>query len=235
MIFENFITFMQKVMCFAGFVKHNSSFKKNLTLEEEKEYFRKFKAGDNDARTVLIEHNLRLVAHIVKKYSNAGEADDYISVGTIGLIKAINSYDESKGNQLSTYASRCIENEILMLIRSSKKHKEVSSLDERLGYDKDGNDIILSEVLENKEVDVIEETEKNILMQKLIEISQKELDAREYEIIAMRYGIGNKPSLTQQEVADKLKISRSYVSRLEKHALSVIKKIALEQEIYVIL
>ena len=235
MIFENFITFMQKVMCFAGFVKHNSSFKKNLTLEEEKEYFRKFKAGDMDARTVLIEHNLRLVAHIVKKYSNAGEADDFISVGTIGLIKAINSYNPEKGNQLSTYASRCIENEILMLIRSAKKHKEVSSLDERLGYDKDGNDIILNDVLENKEDDVIEKTENNILMQQLLKICKKELDKREYEIISMRYGLGNQPALTQQEVADKLQISRSYVSRLEKHALSVIKRIALEQEIYVMM
>lgn len=235
MIFENFITFMQKVMCFAGFIKHNSSFKKELTLEEEKEYFKKFKAGDLEARTILIEHNLRLVAHIVKKYSNAGEADDFISVGTIGLIKAINSYNPDKGNQLSTYASRCIENEILMLIRATKKHKDVSSLDERLGYDKDGNDIILGEVLEDKGIDVIEQTENNILMQKLVEICKNQLDAREYEIIALRYGLGNKPALTQQEVADKLQISRSYVSRLEKHALAVIKKIALEQEIYVAL
>ena len=235
MIFENFVTFMQKVMCFAGFVKHNSSFKKALTLEEEKEYFRRFKAGDEDAKNALIEHNLRLVSHIVKKYSNAGEADDFISVGTIGLIKAINSFDIEKGNQLSTYASRCIENEILMLIRATKKHKDVSSLDERLGFDKDGNDIILSEVLEDKETDIIEQTENNILMQKLVEISKRELSPREYEIIALRYGLGNKASLTQQEVADKLKISRSYVSRIEKHALEVIKQIALKEEIYVMM
>ena len=235
MIFENFVTFMQKVMCFAGFVKHNSSFKKALTLEEEKEYFRRFRAGDESARTALIEHNLRLVSHIVKKYSNAGEADDFISVGTIGLIKAINSFDIDKGNQLSTYASRCIENEILMLIRATKKHKDVSSLDERLGFDKDGNDIILSEVLEDKETDIIEQTENNILMQKLVEISKRELSPREYEIISLRYGIGNKPSLTQQEVADKLNISRSYVSRIEKHALEIIKQIALKEEIYVMI
>lgn len=235
MIFENFVTFMQKVMCFAGFVKHNSSFKKALTVEEEKEYFRRFKAGDESARTALIEHNLRLVSHIVKKYSNAGEADDFISVGTIGLIKAINSFDIDKGNQLSTYASRCIENEILMLIRATKKHKDVSSLDERLGFDKDGNDIILSEVLEDKETDVIEQTENNILMQKLVEISKRELTPREYEIVALRYGLGNKASLTQQEVADKLNISRSYVSRIEKHALEVIKQIALKEEIYVMM
>ena len=235
MIFENFVTFMQKVMCCAGFVKHNSSFKKALTVEEEKEYFRRFKAGDESARTALIEHNLRLVSHIVKKYSNAGEADDFISVGTIGLIKAINSFDIDKGNQLSTYASRCIENEILMLIRATKKHKDVSSLDERLGFDKDGNDIILSEVLEDKETDVIEQTENNILMQKLVEISKRELTPREYEIVALRYGLGNKASLTQQEVADKLNISRSYVSRIEKHALEVIKQIALKEEIYVMM
>ena len=235
MIFENFVTFMQKVMCFAGFVKHNSSFKRTLTLEEEKEYFRRFREGDESARTALIEHNLRLVSHIVKKYSNAGEADDFISVGTIGLIKAINSFDIDKGNQLSTYASRCIENEILMLIRATKKHKDVSSLDERLGFDKDGNDIILSEVLEDKETDVIEQTENSILMQKLVEISKRELTPREYEIIALRYGLGNKASLTQQEVADKLKISRSYVSRIEKHALEVIKQIALKEEIYVMM
>ncbi len=165
MILENFIAFMNKVMCFSAFVKHNSSFKKALTPADEKEWFVKFKNGEDTARELLIEHNLRLVSHIVKKYSTAGEADDFISVGTIGLIKAINTFNPDKGNQLSTYASRCIENEILMLIRATKKHRDVASLDERLGFDKDGNDILISEVLENKEQDIIEQTENNILMQ----------------------------------------------------------------------
>ena len=124
MVFENFITFINKILVFSSFVNSASGFPKPLTLEEEKEYFKKFKEGSKEAKDVLINHNLRLVAHIVKKYSGTCEADDLLSVGSIGLIKAINTFEYSKGTQLSTYAARCIENEILMLIRVNKKHKQ---------------------------------------------------------------------------------------------------------------
>ena len=223
MIFENFITFINKIFVFSSFVNSASGFPKPLTLEEEKEYFRKFKEGDKNAKDILISHNLRLVAHIVKKYSGAGEADDLISVGSIGLIKAINSFEYDKGTQLSTYAARCIENEILMLIRLNKKHKQTISLQETLGQDKDGNDIELMDIIPGIEDEVVETVENNILTEKLAKIIKNSLPEREYEIIKYRYGLEDTRPLTQREVALKLGISRSYISRLETKAMETIK------------
>ena len=223
MIFENFITFINKIFVFSSFVKSASGFPKPLTLEEEKEYFRKFKEGDKNAKDILISHNLRLVAHIVKKYSGAGEADDLISVGSIGLIKAINSFEYDKGTQLSTYAARCIENEILMLIRLNKKHKQTISLQETLGQDKDGNDIELMDIIPGIEDEVVETVENNILTEKMAKIIKNSLPEREYEIIKYRYGLEDTRPLTQREVALKLGISRSYISRLETKAMETIK------------
>ncbi|MBO7527856.1 MAG: sigma-70 family RNA polymerase sigma factor, partial [Clostridia bacterium] len=140
MIIENFMMFMNKILLFSSFINNAQGFAKPLTLDEEKELLEKYRAGDKSAKDILINHNLRLVAHIVKKYVGTSEADDLISVGTIGLIKAINTYEYNKGTQLSTYAARCIENEILMLLRVNKKHKNILSLEESLGQDKDGND-----------------------------------------------------------------------------------------------
>ncbi len=210
-------------MLFSSFVNTASGFPKPMTLEEEKIEFQKFKNGDKEAKNKLINHNLRLVAHIVKKYTGAGEADDLISVGTIGLIKAINTFEYDKNTQLSTYAARCIENEILMLIRMGKKHKATISLQECLGEDKDGNEIELMDVIPGIDDEVEDAVEKNILTEKLYALMKNHLDEREYEIIKLRYGIGGNPALTQREVAKKLGISRSYISRLETKALDVIK------------
>lgn len=224
MIIENFIIFMNKILLFSSFINNAQGFPKPLTEKEEKEYFLKYKNGDKEAKDKLINHNLRLVAHIVKKYAGTSEADDLISVGTIGLIKAINTFEYGKGTQLSTYAARCIENEILMLLRVSKKHKNVMSLDESLGQDKDGNDIELAEIIPADEEEVLSQVENNVITAKINKLIDEKLSQREAEIIKMRYGIGGKPALTQREVATKLGISRSYISRLETKAIEIIKK-----------
>ncbi len=224
MVIENFIIFMNKILLFSSFINNAQGFPQPLTEQEEKEYFEKYKQGDKNAKDKLINHNLRLVAHIVKKYAGTSEADDLISVGTIGLIKAINTFEYGKGTQLSTYAARCIENEILMLLRVSKKHKNVMSLDESLGQDKDGNDIELADIIPSDEEDVLSQVENNVITQKINGLIDSKLDARESEIIKMRYGIGGTTALTQREVAQKLGISRSYISRLETKAIDIIKK-----------
>ena len=215
---------MNKILLFSSFINNAQGFPKPLTEKEEKEYFLKYKNGDKEAKDKLINHNLRLVAHIVKKYAGTSEADDLISVGTIGLIKAINTFEYGKGTQLSTYAARCIENEILMLLRVSKKHKNVMSLDESLGQDKDGNDIELADIIPADEEEVLSQVENNVITAKINKLIDKKLSQREAEIIKMRYGIGGKPALTQREVATKLGISRSYISRLETKAIEIIKK-----------
>ena len=224
MIIESFITFMNKIMLFSSYVDITSSFPKTLTPEEEKDYFIKYKNGDEKAKSVLVSHNLRLVAHIVKKYSNSTkDADDLISVGAIGLIKAIETYSLDKGTQLSTYAARCIENEILMLFRTSKKQRNVMSLEEKIGTEKDGNEVMLADVLADS-VDLIEQIDNNILSQTMIELIKESLTPREYEILVLRYGIGGRVAYTQREVAKKLGISRSYISRIEKKAIEKIQK-----------
>lgn len=187
-------------------------------------YFDKFKNGDKKAKDILISHNLRLVAHIVKKYSGAGEADDLLSVGSIGLIKAINTFEYGKGTQLSTYAARCIENEILMLIRVNKKHKKAISLQENLGQDKDGNEVELLEIIPSLDDEIYGIVESNIITEKISKLIDSTLSKREADILKMRYGIGDIPALTQREVAVKLGISRSYISRLETKALATIKE-----------
>lgn len=224
MIIENFIIFMNKILLFSSFINNAQGFPQPLTEKEEKEYFLKYKNGDKEAKDKLINHNLRLVAHIVKKYAGTSEADDLISVGTIGLIKAINTFEYGKGTQLSTYAARCIENEILMLLRVSKKHKNVMSLNESLGQDKDGNDIELADIIPADEEEVLSQVESNVITDKINKLIDEKLSKRESEIIKMRYGIGGKPALTQREVATKLGISRSYISRLETKAIEIIKK-----------
>lgn len=223
MVIENFVLFFSKVMLFSSYVENQKSFEKPLSSEDESRFLRLAKAGDKKARDVLIKHNLRLVAHVVKKYSNAGEADDLIGVGSIGLIKAINTFEEGKGTQLSTYAARCIENEILMLIRVNKKHKNVISLNDSLGRDKDGDDISLKDVIEDTETDLFKNVGDAILAQKMLKIIKETLSDREQKILFYRYGLAGYPVLTQREIALKLGISRSYISRIEKKALEDIK------------
>ena len=221
MVFESFLAFLSKVFCFSAYIKNNGSFPKPLSPEDEKKYLELCREGDREARDILIRHNLRLVAHIVKKYSGAGEADDLISVGSIGLIKGIQTFEYGRGSQLATYAARCIENEILMYIRANKKHRNDVSLSESVGSDKDGNDITLIDVLSVPADSVLEEAENKILMEK-IRACVAELPDRERTIITMRYGLGGGIAYTQLEVAKKLKISRSYVSRIEKKVLAKI-------------
>ena len=233
MIIESFMSFMNKIMLFSAYVNNVSNFPKPLSLEKEKEYFEKFWAGDKKAKEILISHNLRLVAHIVKKYNTSGEADDLISVGSIGLIKAINTFQYGKNTQFSTYAARCIENEILMLLRVNKKHSAVISLNESLGKDKDGNEICVMDIIQNEECDVIDSVENNILTEKLLEIIKNVLSNREYEIICLRYGIGGKPAYTQREIAKMLGISRSYISRLEKKAIDIMKEYVNKNDVYI--
>lgn len=225
MIFENFVAFMQKVMFFTAYVNNSSSFPKPLTQAEEQMYVEKFLAGDEKAKDILIHHNLRLVAHIVKKYNQADEADDLISVGSLGLIKAINTYKPGFGTQFSTYAAKCIENEILMLLRVNKKHKATVGIDDIIVSDGTDNDLSINDLVYEEDNDVALETENLILGQDLEEILKKNLSKREYEIMCLRYGLQGKPMLTQREVAKKLQISRSYISRLEKKSLETLRKV----------
>ena len=224
MIFESIGAFLSRLTFFYAYVDNNSSFPKPLNKDEENQLVELMNNGDNTAKIRLIEHNMRLVAHIVKKYSSTAEADDLISAGSIGLIKGLNSYNLEKGASLSTYAARCIENEILMLLRSNKKHMSVDSLDETLGSDSDDNDISLMDTIPEKdEDDVFLKVNNTILMENIDKIMQLKLSKREYFVVKYRYGLNGSPAYTQREVADMLNISRSYISRIEKKALSILR------------
>lgn len=223
MALESLLALLKNLIIFSSYVTEKSSFPKPLSKEKEKEYLEKSAQGDKEAKEILVKHNLRLVAHIAKKYSNYGDNDELISIGSIGLIKAIESFKPDKGTQLATYASRCIENEILMTMRTSKKHRSNVSLNEPIGVDKDGNELVIMDMLCD-DCSVIEDVENSIMMEKLLRITKAVLDEREYEIIRLRYGLGGCGALTQREVAKKFNISRSYVSRIEKKALEKIKR-----------
>lgn len=230
MIVESFMMFLQKIMFFSSYIKNCSSFPKPLTSEEEKMYLERFENGDEKAKEILIQHNLRLVAHVVKKYNQADEADDLISVGSLGLIKAINSYKLNHGTQFSTYAARCIENEILMLIRTNKKHKNNISIEDVLGADEEENEIKLGDLRYDESEDVEKIVENQMISQDLDELLKKYLSKREYQIMCMRYGLLGGPVLTQREVASKLNISRSYISRLETKSLDILKKVLKKED-----
>ena len=200
------------------------TFLKPLTTQEETFYLRKCRQGDKAARDVLIERNLRLVAHIVKKYQGVDEdLDDLISIGTIGLIKAVSTYDMTKGSRLATYAARCIDNELLMMLRSRKKFSREVSLYEPIGTDKEGNSIHLMDVIEADSCDFIAEFDRNNELQWLFRNINTILTPDEFNLIKKRYGILGEKELTQREVAQELGISRSYVSRIEKKCLQKLK------------
>lgn len=201
------------------------SFPKPLSTKEEADYLRRCKVGDKDARDKLIEHNLRLVAHIVKKYNMVDkETDDLISIGTIGLIKAIDTFDDEKGIRLATYASRCIDNELLMMLRSGKRLAKEVYLYDPIGSDREGNEINLLDIIEEAEVDIVENIVLEDDIKKLYNMIGKVLTDREREIICLRYGLSNRKEVTQREIANKLGISRSYVSRIEKKALKKLRE-----------
>ena len=200
------------------------TFQKPLSLDEEVYYIQLMKNGGKTeaakAREILIERNLRLVAHIAKKYQNTeDELDDLISIGTIGLIKAINSYDEKKGSRIGTYAARCIDNELLMMLRGKKKISKEVSIYDPIGVDREGNEINLLDVIESEQVDVIDKMELSGRLKLLNELFGKVLSEREKEILTMRYGLFGTKEITQREIGKILGISRSYVSRIEKKAL----------------
>ncbi|HAU85380.1 MAG TPA: RNA polymerase sporulation sigma factor SigK [Lachnospiraceae bacterium] len=200
------------------------SFPIPLSTKEEQLYIRLCKDGDREAREILIERNLRLVAHIVKKYNtNEREIDDLISIGTIGLIKAIDTFDAEKGIRLATYASRCIENELLMMLRNGKKQSKDVYLYEPIGADKEGNEINLLDIIESVDEDVVETMELSENVKKLYQYLDDILNTREKQIIIMRYGLYGEQEVTQREIADMLGISRSYVSRIEKKALKKLR------------
>ncbi|MBR1540766.1 MAG: RNA polymerase sporulation sigma factor SigK [Clostridia bacterium] len=195
-------------------------FPEPLSKEDEAEYIQRFKNGDEEAKKVLIERNLRLVAHVCKKYSNSKiDSDDLISIGTIGLIKGINSFNPDKNIKIATYAAKCIENEVLMFMRSSKKLKSEVYLNEPIGKDKDDNVVTLQEVLENDERNIEETIDLKFKVKELYAKIQDVLDERERTIIVMRFGLDGNKSKTQKEIADLLNISRSYVSRIETKAI----------------
>lgn len=217
-----FLKFLFKDFYLFSAAYSNNSFPDPLSKELEDEYIKKAKLGDKDARSKLIEHNLRLVAHIVKKYDNSKEdSDDLISIGTIGLIKGVDSFSGSKNTKLNTYVARCIENEILMYFRNNKKRSKDISINESVGYDKEGNEITILDILKTPAPDFALDIykENNITdLKKYLDV----LNDREKEIIIYRYGLYDNDEITQKEIAKKLNISRSYVSRIEKRALTKI-------------
>ena len=221
---EMFYAVLCRLFFFTGGISDGSSYPKPLTAEEERKYLALAKAGDKRAKDKLIRHNMRLVAHIVKKYNGAAETDDMLSVGSIGLIKAINTYEPGHGTRLATYTARCIENEILMLIRAGKKHRSNVSLSDPVGTDKDGNELTLMDLLFEKEDKVFAGVEQNLMQEKFLAAISELLTEREKQIICLRYAFGGGTPLAQREIALKMGISRSYVSRIEKKALDKLRK-----------
>ena len=201
-------------------------FPKPLSAIQERKYLEEYAAGDRNARNILIEHNLRLVAHIIKKYSiHDRDVEDLLSIGTIGLIKAIDSFDSAKGIRLATYASRCIENELLMMMRNEKKNSKDVYLYETIGTDKEGNEISLIDVIESDTIDIVDKINDQRMVSKIYSQIKEVLSDRELEIIIKRYGLDGSDGMTQNELAKTLGISRSYVSRIEKKALEKLRTI----------
>lgn len=219
-----FINFLgQYIFTFILHICGNGKFPKPLSEEKEKEYLLKSKNGDITARNILVEHNLRLVAHIIKKYYAVNvDQDDLVSIGTIGLIKAINTFDMDKNIKLSSYASRCIENEILMHFRNLKKSSQNVSLEDAVDIDKDGNTLKLMDLLSIDD-DFADNLDKKLNLQKINKYLTETLTKRELQIINLRYGLNGSKPLTQREVSSIMNISRSYVSRIEKKALEKLK------------
>lgn len=204
-----------------GYIQSSNLFPEPLSQEEEKIYLEKMKSGDVTARNILIERNLRLVAHIAKKYSSTNiDQDDLISIGSIGLIKGINSFDMDKNIKLATYIAKCIENEILMYLRSNKKRVTDVYLNEPIGKDKDDNEVTLQEVLENNDRNVEDEVDLKLKVKQLYEKMKRILKDREKLIIELRFGLNGEKPKTQKEIAKMMNISRSYVSRIESKAIS---------------
>ena len=214
---------LERLLFFALHIEQNAAFPKPLSAAEEEECFRRMSEGDKSARIKLIEHNMRLVAHVVRKYYNSGaDQEDLISIGTIGLIKAVGTYNTGRSIKFATYAAKCIDNEVLMHFRSLKKTAMDVYMDDPIDTDKDGNAMTLMDIIAVDDC-MLDTIDTRIKCSTLGEFMKECLDKRELEIISSRYGLGGKKPLTQKEVAEKLNISRSYVSRIEKKALDKLK------------
>lgn len=214
-----FFDWFNTVLILTGYVTGSAAFPNPLTAKEEREYIEKYANGDENARNILIERNLRLVAHIAKKYSDDKTLEDLISIGTIGLIKGINTFNPKKNSKLSTYIARCIENEILMTMRVGRKlHNEIS-MEESIGTDHDGNSMTLTDVIVPESADIADEIYDKIEAVRLYKAMERVLSKDERKIMCWRYGLCNTKRKTQKEVAEILGISRSYVSRIEKRCL----------------
>lgn len=223
---------LKQLFVLMGYMSNLNSFPKQLSKKEENELLEKYKNGDEDAKNTLIEHNLRLVAHIAKKYTSIfKDCDDAISIGTIGLIKGISSYNFEKKTKLSTYISRCIENEILMAVRSGKKTQNEISIDEPIGTDCEGNQITFNDILSNEEDEILDTVNLKMVKSSLARLLDRVLDKREKIIIMLRYGLAGGVEYTQNEIAKKLNISRSYVSRIEKRALEKLSENMQDMEL----
>ena len=219
-----FLKFLQTAVFVVGYISNNNLFPEPLSSEEEKIYLVRMSEGDEEARNILIERNLRLVAHVCKKYASTNvDQEDLISIGTIGLIKGINSFKIEKGARLSTYVSRCIDNEILMYLRKNANQKAEVSFDEPLNTDWDGNELLLSDILGTDGDTVLRPIEDDVDRQ-LLTTAVSRLSEREREIITLRFGLGGREEKTQKEVADYLGISQSYISRLEKRIIARLKR-----------
>jgi len=226
---SGFFAFLKSAVIVLGYIQGNSLFPEPLSPEEEGEYIEKMKLGDEEARNILIERNLRLVAHVSKKYSTTNiDQDDLISIGSIGLIKAINSFDNSKNIRLATYAARCIDNEILMFIRTSKKTKAEVFLNESIEKEKDDNEITLLDVIEQEETSIDEEIDLKFKIKELYNKMKQVLKDREIDILNLRFGLNGKKPKTQHEIASMLGISRSYVSRIETKAINKLAEVIKE-------
>ena len=220
-----FFEFLKSAVFLLGYISSNNLFPEPLPVEEERKYLEQMKSGDEEARNILIERNLRLVAHVCKKYSSAKvEQDDLISIGTIGLIKGVNSFETNKGVRLTTYVARCIDNEILMFLRSTKKLGAEVYLEDPIGKDKDDNTVTLQEVLENDERSIEEEVDLKFKIKKLYKKMKEVLKDREKTIIELRFGLNGMKPKTQHEIAEEMGISRSYVSRIETKAIGKLSK-----------
>jgi len=224
MFLSGLFALLAKLFFFTGKLETKNAFEKPLSSNDEKKYFTAMKAGDSSAEEILIKHNLRLVAHIAKKYKNSNiELEDLISIGSIGLMKAIKTFSYEKGNSFSTYASRCIENEILMTFRTDKKNVNAVYLEDVISVDKDGNNLSLFEILQDGSEPIETQVENKIAYKKIEKVILTKLSEREREIIIKRYGLCGEIPRTQIELAEEMDISRSYISRLEKKALNLLK------------
>lgn len=222
---SGFLAFLQSSIFLVGYISNNSLFPEPLSSDEERNYLELLKEGNEDARNILIERNLRLVAHVCKKYATTKvDQDDLISIGTIGLIKGINSFDNSKGVRLATYVSRCIDNEILMHLRATKKLSNEVYLDDPIGKDKDDNTVTLQEVLENNDKNIEDEIDLKFKVKQLYDKMKDVLKLREKTILELRFGLGGQKPKTQNEIASSMGISRSYVSRIETKAINKLAK-----------